>query len=132
MQRRDLGRSATARRMLAEPFREFIEATDPQTLQDFSATDKVPIQHAQALDNVDNVVSIGDANHAMSPFSDNGANMALAGAASLAHKLSRGTDILGAIASFDAESIPNSQNAFSFYVIRKDECYILSIDILER
>jgi 2-polyprenyl-6-methoxyphenol hydroxylase-like FAD-dependent oxidoreductase len=96
--------------MLQEPFNEFIKATDPQTLQVFNAMDKVPIQHSKALSKA-NVVFMGDANHAMSPFSGNGANMALADAVSLAKKLSGCTSVRAAIDEFDEESRPRSQTA---------------------
>lgn len=55
-------------KMFGEPFGQFIEATDPETLQVFSAERKLPIQHAQKLARA-NVVLVGDANHPMSPFS---------------------------------------------------------------
>lgn len=98
--------------MLQKPFNEFIEATDPQTLQVFSAMDKVPVQHAKALPAA-NIALIGDANHAMSPFSGNGANMALADAVSLASRLSSCTSLRAAIDDFDAESWPRSQKAIN-------------------
>jgi len=54
--------------MFQEPFSQFVEATDPETLQVFSAQHKSPINHAQRLPKA-NIVLIGDANHPMSPFS---------------------------------------------------------------
>jgi 2-polyprenyl-6-methoxyphenol hydroxylase-like FAD-dependent oxidoreductase len=98
--------------MLSEPFNEFIQATDPETLQVFSTMDKSPITHRRALPaNAANVVFVGDSNHAMSPFSGNGANMALADAVSLAGKLAGCTSVRGAIDDFDAESVPRSRKA---------------------
>ena len=55
-------------KMFREPFAQYVEATDPETLQLFSAQHKSPITHAQRLFK-ENVVLIGDANHPMSPFS---------------------------------------------------------------
>ena len=106
-------------KMFHEPFNQFIEATDPLTLQVFSARHKSPIQHSQKLPKA-NVVFIGDANHAMSPFSGNGANMALMDAVELAKQLSSCASIRTAIDNFDAESAPRSQKAIdrSLWIIR--------------
>jgi 2-polyprenyl-6-methoxyphenol hydroxylase-like FAD-dependent oxidoreductase len=96
--------------MYHEPFNQFIEATDPLTLQVFSAMHKSPINHAQKLPQA-NVIFIGDANHPMSPFSGNGANMALLDAVVLAKELSSCASIRAAIETFDADSMPRSQKS---------------------
>ena len=97
-------------KMFHEPFGQFVEATDPQTLQVFPAMHKSPIEHAQKLPNA-NIALIGDANHPMSPFSGNGANMALMDAVVLAKKLSSHTSVRRAITEFDEDSMPRSQKA---------------------
>ncbi|KAM0707101.1 hypothetical protein Q7P35_006432 [Cladosporium inversicolor] len=97
-------------KMFREPFGEFIEATDPETLQVFSAEQKLPIVHSQRLPNA-NVVFIGDANSSKSPFSGSGANTALMDAVDLAAQLSKSTSIRVAIESFDAGSVPRSRKA---------------------
>jgi len=97
-------------KMFREPFGKFIEATDPETLQVFSAEQKLPIVHSQKLPEA-NVVFIGDANSSKSPFSGSGANTALMDAVDLAAQLSKSTSIRAAIESFDAESVPRSRKA---------------------
>ena len=97
-------------KMFREPFGEFIEATDPETLQVFSAEQKLPIVHSQRLPKA-SVVFIGDANSSKSPFSGSGANTALMDAVDLAINLSKSTSIRAAIDNFDAESVPRSQKA---------------------
>lgn len=105
--------------MLQEPFGEFIEATDPATLQVFSAQHKSPINHSRALPGA-NVIFIGDANHALSPFSGYGANSALLDAVELAKQLCSSSTIREARDVFDSESAPRSQAALdrSRWVIR--------------
>jgi 2-polyprenyl-6-methoxyphenol hydroxylase-like FAD-dependent oxidoreductase len=71
---------------LQNPFHEIVEATDPRTLQVFSAAHKMPVSHAELLPR-GNVVLIGDANHPVTPFSGSGANMALLDAVVLARQL---------------------------------------------
>jgi 2-polyprenyl-6-methoxyphenol hydroxylase-like FAD-dependent oxidoreductase len=97
-------------KMFHDPFVEFIEATDPETLQVFSAEQKLPIVHSQRLPEA-NVVFIGDANSSKSPFSGSGANTALLDAVDLATQLSKSARIRAAIESFDAESVPRSRKA---------------------
>jgi 2-polyprenyl-6-methoxyphenol hydroxylase-like FAD-dependent oxidoreductase len=97
-------------KMFHDPFGEFIEATDPETLQVFSAEQKLPIVHSQRLSRA-NVVFIGDANSSKSPFSGSGANTALLDAVDLATQLSKFTSIRAAIEGFDAESVPRSRKA---------------------
>lgn len=114
-----LGEVRQRGKMFHEPFYQFIEATDPLTLQVFSARHKSPIQHSQKLPKA-NIIFVGDANHPMSPFSGNGANMALLDAVELAKQLSSCASIRTAIDDFDVESAPRSQKSIdrSFWVIR--------------
>lgn len=99
-------------KMFQEPFKQFIDATDPASLQIFSGEHKSPISHAQKLPQA-NVVMIGDSNHPMTPFSGMGANLALLDAVVLAKELSRNASLRTAIEIFDADSAPRSQKAIS-------------------
>nr|POE94416.1 fad-dependent monooxygenase nscc [Quercus suber] len=111
-------------RTFGEPFAEFVDATDPDTLQKFNAMHRYPIVHAQELPHA-NVVLIGDANHPMSPFSGNGANSALKDAVELARRLAEHTTGMhAAIDDFDRESVPRSRTAIdqSWWMIRILHC----------
>jgi len=96
--------------MFHEPFNQFVDATLPETLQVFSAMHRYPISHAEKLPSA-NIALIGDANHPMSPFSGNGANMALMDAVSLAKQLAGSGSVRSAIEEFDKESMPRSRKA---------------------
>lgn len=93
----------------SEPFKSLIEATDPQTLMVFNAMDKQPVDHSSRPGS--NVIFIGDANHAVSPFAGNGANMALMDGIDLADELVRAPDLASALRGFDAKSGPRSKAA---------------------
>ncbi|WPG98193.1 Hypothetical protein R9X50_00098000 [Acrodontium crateriforme] len=96
--------------MFAEPFDQSISASDPETLQVFNAMQKNP----------DPTLFIGDANHAMTPFSGNGANMALMDGVELGRQLSSPATVRQAVVNFDAESSPRSQAAIdqAWWIIR--------------
>jgi 2-polyprenyl-6-methoxyphenol hydroxylase-like FAD-dependent oxidoreductase len=96
--------------MFREPFGQVVEATDPLTLQIFSAMHKAPIEHVRELPRR-SIAFIGDSNHPVSPFSGSGANMGLLDAVVLARHLSACTSVRAAIDRFDAESMPRSQKA---------------------
>ncbi|KAH7085510.1 hypothetical protein BKA63DRAFT_574727 [Paraphoma chrysanthemicola] len=102
--------------MLHEPFNQFVEATDPLTLQVFSAMHKYPINHTQKLPHA-NVILIGDANHPMSPFSGNGANMALLDAVVLAQQLSTCSSLRTAVETFDEERVSSSGFCDAFWFL---------------
>lgn len=112
MERRDeiLDEVRTRGKMFHEPFNQFIDATDPETLQVFNAMHKYPLSHAQKLSHA-KIALIGDANHPMSPFSGNGANMALMDGVSLAKQLAGHESVRTAIEEFDKESMPRSRKA---------------------
>lgn len=61
---------------IPKPFATYVKATDPSTLLILNASGKQPFPHDLERDGM-NVVFVGDANHAVSPFAGNGANMAL-------------------------------------------------------
>nr|POE85408.1 fad-dependent monooxygenase aptc [Quercus suber] len=107
-------------RSFGQPFGEFVDSTDPNTLQKFNAMQRYPIVHAKELPDA-NVVLIGDANHAMSPFSGNGANSALKDAVELAKRLANSTtSTRSAIDDYDKEAEPRSRDAIdkSWWMIR--------------
>lgn len=86
------------------PFSQLVNATDPATLMIFNTMDKPPIKHSDEQP----IVYIGDANHAVSPFAGNGANMALMDGLELASVLSSSASLQDACLAFDASSLPRS------------------------
>lgn len=63
--------------MFKEPFRTLLEHTDEKTFMVFNAMDKMPFAHGPSHGVPQGIVFIGDSNHAVSPFTGNGANLAL-------------------------------------------------------
>ena len=59
------------------------------------------------------VIFIGDAQHAISPFGGNGANMAIMDGYQLAEQLVTASSLTEAIKSYDDETIPRSTNAIN-------------------
>lgn len=97
---------------IAEPLETIVRATDVNTLEVDNAWDKQPFSHADAgMGNVGNgrVVFIGDANHAMSAFSGNGANMALADGWDLAEQLWKFERLEDALRVYDGLSVPRAR-----------------------
>lgn len=94
----------------AEPLQTLIKATSLNTLSVLNASDKQPFRH-----NLDSrVVYIGDANHAVSPFAGNGANLALMDGWDLAEQLCKvGHDgkFSRALEEYDALSVPRAKKA---------------------
>ena len=92
-----------------EPFQSLVQATDPATIMVFKAMDKQPFAHkgVTQLKN-SSIIFIGDANHAVSPFAGNGANMALLDGWELAEQLIRDETMTTAVENFDDRSIPRS------------------------
>lgn len=88
-----------------EPFQTMVRATDPTTLMVFNAMDKEPFGHKETARGI---VFIGDANHAVSPFAGNGANMALLDGWELAGQLATGRTVDEAVEAYDGKSIPRS------------------------
>ena len=84
-----------------------VNATDPSTLMVFNAMDRPPFSHSLAKDGA--VVWIGDANHAVSPFAGNGANMALMDGWDLAQCLCQATSPEAGLAMYDKMFVPRTQ-----------------------
>lgn len=106
-------------KIFAEPFPSLIAHTDPSTLKIMNAQDKPPVAHSEDTFNP-NIVFVGDANHAMSPFAGNGANMALRDGVSLAESLCQSSSITSAVDAFDKECTPRCKSSLkkSHIVIR--------------
>lgn len=92
-----------------EPYQSMVRATDPSTLMILNAMDKQPFAHKDCP-GVGNssIIFIGDANHAVSPFAGNGANMALMDGWDLAGQLIKGETMASAVEKYDGQSIPRS------------------------
>lgn len=91
--------------MLKEPFKTCVEATETANTFMLPAMDKQPFAHNAALRGV---VFLGDANHAVSPFAGNGANLALKDGWDLAAGLCDCDSIDAAVTAYDAISIPRA------------------------
>ncbi|KAK3376595.1 hypothetical protein B0T24DRAFT_222827 [Lasiosphaeria ovina] len=91
--------------MFAEPFRTIVEATDAARAFMVPARDKEPIVHGASLAGL---VFIGDANHAVSPFAGNGANLALKDGWDLAEALCQAASLNAAVAAYDKTSLPRA------------------------
>ena len=94
-----------------EPFETLVAATIPSTLQVFNTMDKQPIDHAELA--CKSVAFVGDANHAVSPFAGNGANMALMDGVDLATALRESHDAKTALVAFDKSSMIRSKRTIT-------------------
>lgn len=101
---------ASRGQVFSSPWPEILEATDPSTVKVFNAMDKMPIVHTPSGPSAPapQVIYIGDASHAVSPFAGNGANMALIDGIDLAEALVSASDLETACAAFDKKCIPRS------------------------
>lgn len=86
---------------------ELVNATELSTLMAFSAMDRPPFPHTPAKDGP--VVWMGDANHAVSPFAGNGANMAIIDGWDLAQALSQAETLEGGLTEYDKKFIPRAK-----------------------
>ncbi|KAI1164650.1 putative monooxygenase [Nemania serpens] len=96
---RELGKDIT------EPFKTIVDATDPSTTVVLNAMDKPPFPHNMRAGPV---VFIGDANHAVSPFAGNGANLALKDGWDLAEQLCQSSSLRAAVVAYDRRSVPRA------------------------
>lgn len=92
-------------KIFGEPMSKLLEETLHSSISVFNAQDLTPFS------NNGSVIFIGDAQHAMSPFAGNGANMAIMDAYQLVQQLFHSNDLITAIKSYDQLSIPRSTNA---------------------
>ncbi|KAI0975215.1 putative monooxygenase [Xylaria arbuscula] len=96
---RELGKNIT------EPFKTILDATDPSDTLVFNAMDKQPFPHDMKSGPV---IFIGDANHAVSPFAGNGANLALKDGWDLADQLCQSGNLNHAVMAYDKRSVPRA------------------------
>lgn len=94
-------------KVFSEPAATLLKETLRSSVAVFNAKDIVPFR------NKGSVIFIGDAQHAMSPFAGNGANMAMMDAYQLAEQLIHSKDLSTAIHSYDDLSIPRSTTAIN-------------------
>jgi 2-polyprenyl-6-methoxyphenol hydroxylase-like FAD-dependent oxidoreductase len=87
--------------------RTLLGATDLSTVSILNARDKEPIRHTDPA--YSDIVFIGDANHAVTPFAGNGANMALCDGWDFASFLCTSGSLSVAIAAYDAVAEPRSK-----------------------
>lgn len=93
-----------------EPFQTLVRNTDPSTFMILNAMDKQPFTHTELQASV---IYIGDSNHAISPFSGNGANMALLDGWELGVQFAKFQSLSEALAEYDKSSIPRCQSALN-------------------
>ncbi|CAG8949910.1 hypothetical protein HYFRA_00004240 [Hymenoscyphus fraxineus] len=91
-----------------EPFFTLLKATDLTTIRELVVEDKQPFGHDSQLVKR-GVVFIGDANHAVSPFAGNGANLAMMDAWDLAEQLSTKETLEDALKAYDTVSMPRAR-----------------------
>lgn len=85
---------------------DLMSATDPTTFRWFNAMDRPAFRHT--VDQHGPVVWIGDANHAVSPFAGNGANMALMDAWDLARCLGQAASLEEGLQEYDQAAVPRA------------------------
>ncbi len=92
-------------KIFGEPMGILFKETSRNSISVFNANDLTP------FNNTGSVIFSGDAQHAMSPFAGNGANMAIMDGYQLAEQLIHSKDLNTAIKSYDQLSIPRSTSA---------------------
>ncbi|KAL1592816.1 3'-5' RNA exonuclease complex component [Paraconiothyrium brasiliense] len=98
--------------VFGEKHREMLEDTDVKSLTQFNAMDKQPFVHsgvyitAPGLESLTGrTIFLGDANHAVSPFAGNGANLALMDGWDSAESLAHSDDVEEAIREYDVLAV---------------------------
>lgn len=99
-------------------FEEMLDRTEMSNVMAFDARDKDPFRH-EASDGP--VIYLGDANHAVSPFAGNGANLALSDAWDLVESLLGASSLTEAVSKYDAIMVPRAasvikQSHFTIWV----------------
>ncbi|CAF4687076.1 unnamed protein product, partial [Rotaria sp. Silwood2] len=94
-------------KVYGEPMPTLFKETLRSSVAVFNAKDMTPFR------NHGSVIFIDDAQHAMSPFAGNGANMAIMHGYQLADQLVHAKDLTTAIKSYDDLSIPRSTSAIN-------------------
>ena len=93
-------------------FHELVNRTDKDSIMVFNARDKAAFAHTTSTigDFAPHVVFLGDANHAVSPFAGNGANMALCDGWDLAEQLLKSASVKEAVNKYDDIVVPRANN----------------------
>jgi len=90
---------------IKDPFKAILDATEPSTTLVLNARDKQPFPHDPKAGPV---LFIGDANHAVSPFAGNGANLALKDGWDLAEMLCMSDSLDHVMVAYDKLSVPRA------------------------
>ncbi|KAE9371988.1 putative monooxygenase [Stipitochalara longipes BDJ] len=101
-------------KMFPEPYKTYIEATDMETLIMRNFSDKSPFEHWTGSLTGVNVVFLGDANHAVTPFAGAGACLALSDGWDLAEQLMKHERLEDALKAYDESSIPRAKRILKF------------------
>ncbi|KAJ4351306.1 uncharacterized protein N0V89_006645 [Didymosphaeria variabile] len=98
--------------VFGENYREMLQDTEVESLTQFNAMDKQPFVHSGAyitapgLENLNGrIIFLGDANHAVSPFAGNGANLALKDGWDFAESLAHSESLEEAIGKYDVLAV---------------------------
>ncbi|KAF2185726.1 FAD/NAD(P)-binding domain-containing protein [Zopfia rhizophila CBS 207.26] len=101
-------------------FADMIEKTDESTLMKFNAMDKQGFPHTGRYIQADGfqsangkIVFLGDANHAVSPFAGNGANLALMDGWDFAESLCRSGSLEDAVKKYDRLAVGRAKKVVS-------------------
>ena len=91
-------------------FQELVNRTDKDSIMVFNARDKQAFAHNASTIGAfaPHVVFLGDANHAVSPFAGNGANMALCDGWDLAEQLLKSASVEEAVKKYDNIVVPRA------------------------
>ncbi|KAK9770363.1 hypothetical protein SCAR479_12932 [Seiridium cardinale] len=93
---------------IGEPWPEVVKRTVPETTFMIPARDKKPFNNHAYVHEWGPAVFIGDANHAVSPFGGNGANLALRDGWDLANCLCQGNGLEQGVKEYDKLSGPRA------------------------
>jgi 2-polyprenyl-6-methoxyphenol hydroxylase-like FAD-dependent oxidoreductase len=99
----------TAKAFVAPLVKEMQERTDMNSIRGMKLRDKEGFAHESGS----HVIYIGDANHAVSPYAGNGANLALSDGWDLAEWLIKSKSLDEAVAGYDAISLPRAKHVLN-------------------
>ena len=107
---------------IAEPMATILSKTaNPELSFVLPARDKQPFGHGGDLP--ENVVFIGDANHTVSSFGGNGANLAIHDGWDLAAELCKADSANGAVAAYDKVALPRANKTLKESRDRMGHCH---------
>lgn len=102
-----MSRARELGRHLGSTMNTILDATDPLTVMLLNAFDRPPFEHE--LTRSGPIIFLGDANHALTPFSGNGANMAMMDSWDIAAALTNSDSLATAVKSLEKSMIPRCQ-----------------------